>query len=193
MATLVALVAAGLAVQALPGAGFDRQPRIRAYRAKADAFVSEANRRTTFGRARVLRVDAAPAIHTYIRFNVDLHSVEVRHVSLLLWSRTRLRRGYQVRLAEGPWSERGITFANAPMLSPEFIASGRVRARAWKAVDVTSLITGGEQSLSLVLNTTSVNGAEFASRESGFHGPRLVVETVPPETTASTSTSSEGN
>src|SRR5881296_2815424 len=166
MATFVALVAAGLAVQALPGAGFDRHPRIRAYRAKADAFVSEASRKTNFGRARVLRVDASPAMRTYIRFDVDLRSVNVRHVSLLLWGRTPLRRGYQVRLAEGRWSERRVTFANAPMFSPEFVASGPIRAKAWKAVDVTSLITGDEHSLSLVLNTPSLSGAEFASRES---------------------------
>ena len=182
---------AGLAVQALPGAGFDRGPRIRAFRAKADAFVSEASRRTNFGRVRVLRVDASPMIRTYVRFDVDLRNEDVRHVSLLLWSRTRLRRGYQVRLAEGRWSERRVTFANAPMFSPEFVASGRVRARNWKAVDITSLITGEEHSLSLVLTTPSLDGAEFASRESGLHGPRLVVETLPPETTGSTSTSVE--
>ena len=94
-------------------------------------------------------------------------------------------------LLRGRWSERKVTFANAPMLSPEFVASGPIRAKAWKAVDVTSLITGEEHSLSLVLTTPSLDGAEFASRESGLHGPRLVVETVPPETTGSTSTSSE--
>src|SRR5205823_1827654 len=88
----------------------------------------------------------------------DLRNEDVRHVSLLLWSRTRLRRGYHVRLAEGHWSERGVTFANAPMFSPEFVASGRARATNWKAVDITSLITGEEHSLSLVLTTPSLDG-----------------------------------
>ena len=42
---------AAISVDALPGAGFDRAPRIRAVRAKADAFVSGANMNRNFGAA----------------------------------------------------------------------------------------------------------------------------------------------
>ena len=48
VAALIGLAAAGWIVQALPGAGFDRDPKIRAYRAKADAFVNEAAPRRNF-------------------------------------------------------------------------------------------------------------------------------------------------
>ena len=48
--------------------------------------------------------------------------------------------GYQVRLATESWRERRITFDNAPRVSPRFVSSGRLRARAWKAVDITSLV-----------------------------------------------------
>jgi hypothetical protein len=166
-------------VQSLPGARIDREPRIRAVRAKADAFVSGAMRQKNFGRMQQLRVDAAPRVRAYMRFNVNVTSGDVQHVSILLWSRTRSKAGYQVRLVEDAWRERGITFANAPVLSPDYVASGPLRANAWKAVDVTPLtdmMSGDETSVSLALTTSSSKGVDLASREAGLHGPRLVVE-----------------
>ena len=172
-------VAAGVAAGALPGAGFDREPRIRAVRAKADAFVSGANMNRNFGAASDLRVDASPTFRAFVRFNADVKSGDVQRVSLLLYSRSRSRRGYQVRLVEEPWLERRITFLNAPSLSPTFILSGQLKARSWKAVDVTSIVeeaSGGSDYVSFALTTRSQNAVELASRETGLHGPRLVVE-----------------
>jgi len=177
-----------LVVDALPGAGFDRNPRIRAVRAKADAFVTEASRNQNFGRTRELFVDASPTVRTYVRFDVDLKLGDVRHVTLLLYSRRRLRTGYQARLVRSDWREARITYVNAPRLAPTFVASGPVRARAWKAVDVTSLVAGAQDSISFVLTTASVRGGVFSSRETGLHGPRLVVETMRNDTTQSTTT-----
>jgi hypothetical protein len=56
------------------------------------------------------------------------------------------------------------------------MSSGPLRARAWKAVDVTSLVTGETGEVSLALTTVAPAGILFASRESGLKGPRLVVE-----------------
>jgi hypothetical protein len=178
-------------VQTLLGAGLDRGPRIRAVRPKADAFVSEANRTQNFGTARKLKVDSSPTVRTYVIFDVDLRSEEVQQVSLLLYSRTRSRVGYQVRLIGERWRERRITFANAPALSPDFVASGPVRARAWKAVDVTSLLSGDERYVGFALTTVSMKGIKLASRETGLHGPRLVVELQRSDTTRSTTTNTE--
>lgn len=178
-AIFAALLVAGLAVQSLSAENLDRQPRIRAVRAKADAFVSGAERTTNFGRMQELRVDAAPRQRTYMRFDVNVKSGDVQHVSVLLWSRTRSRAGYQVRLVADTWRERGITFANAPLLSPDYVASGPLKAGAWKAVDVTMLtdeMTGGDNSVSIALTSSSTKGLDLASREAGLHGPRLVVE-----------------
>jgi len=171
-----------LIVQALPGAGFDRGPKIRAYRAKADASVSMATPTRNFGRARQLLVDASPTVRTYVRFDVDLTSSDVSHVSLLLYSRSRSRTGYRVQLVYGRWKERAINFANAPELMPSSVASGPLRAWSWKAVDVTSLSIG-ENGVSFALTTESSNAAVLTSRETGFHGPRLVVEATRGDTT----------
>jgi hypothetical protein len=178
-ASLVALVLAGLAVEALPGADLRREPRIRAVRAKADAFVSGANRARNFGASPDLRIDASPTFRAFIRFKANLTSDRVERVHLLLYSRTHSRAGYQVRLVEEPWREREITFLNAPSLSPDFVRSGALKARSWKAVDITSLaeeLSEGEAYISLALTTRAHNAVELASRESGLRGPRLVVE-----------------
>ena len=52
-------------------------------------------------------------------------------------------------------------------------------ARRWKAVDVTSIVeeaSGGSDYVSFALTTRSLDALELASRETGLHGPRLVVE-----------------
>jgi hypothetical protein len=175
----VALTAAGLAAQTLLGASFDRPPPIRAVRAKADAYVSGANRQTNFGRVQDLKVDAAPRARAYMRFDVNVKAADVLRVNLLLWSRTKSRVGYQARLAYDSWREGRITFANAPSLSPDYMGSGPLKAHAWKAVDVTSLtdqVSDGDGSVNLALTTTSSKGLDLASRETGLHAPRLVVE-----------------
>ena len=148
-------------------------------RARADAFVSGAQRQTNYGRMQDLKVDGAPRVRTYMRFDVNVKSGDVKRVNILLWSRTKSQAGYQVRLVSDAWRERAITFANAPALSAEYIASGPLKARAWKAVDVTSLtdqVSGEDNSVSLALTTGSSKGLDLASRETGLHAPRLVVE-----------------
>jgi len=193
---LVALTAAGLAVQTLMGAGFDQPPQIRAVRAKADAYVSRATPQTNFGRLQDLKVDAAPRARTYVRFNVNVKSGDVQRVNILIWSRTRSRAGYQVRLAYDSWRERKITFANAPGLSPDYMLSGPLKAHAWKAVDVTSLtddVSGADDgSVNLALTTTSSKGLDLASRETGLHAPRLVVERGGRQGDPPTTTTTEG-
>ena len=85
------------------------------------------------------------------------------------------------------WNERKITFANAPEISPPYVASGPLAARSWKVVDITSIVVG-EKGVSLALTTTAPNAATFASRETGKRGPRLVIEQQPEETTTRSTT-----
>jgi hypothetical protein len=174
-------------VQGLAGAGFDRDPKIQALKAKADASVSEATPRRNYGQARQLLVDGSPVVRTYVRFDADLRSEEIQHVSLLLFNHRRSQAGFKVQLVYGRWSERKITFANAPEFSPPYVASGPLSARSWQVVDVTSLVVG-EEDVSLALTTSSPNRAMFASRETRKRGPRLVIERQPPDTTTTRST-----
>ena len=161
--------------------------------AKADAYVSAVNRTQNFGRAHELKVDSSPTLRTYVMFDVDLNSGhgQVKQVSLMLYSHTRSQAGYQVRLVSERWRERKITFANAPVASRDFVRSGPLGARAWHAVDVTSLVSDDHKYVSFVLTTVSQKGIAFASRETKVHGPRLVVERED-DTTTSTATTTTG-
>ena len=114
---------------------------------------------------------------------MDLSAEDVRHVTLLLYTRTRSKAGYQVGLVTRSWQERRVTYKNAPSISPDFVPSGALRPGAWKAVDVTSLVAGDDGPVSLALTTYSPNAVEIASRETGLHGPRLVVERLQNDTT----------
>jgi len=138
--------------------------------------VSASAQDANYGGQRTLTVDARPVTRAYLRFDVDLKKGNVSRVNLLLFSRTRSRLGYHVHLVTESWRERRITYDNAPRLSSRFISSGRLRARAWKAVDVTSLVGDEDDEVNIALTTVAPAGIVFASRESGLIGPRLVVE-----------------
>lgn len=169
----LALITACACAAATPAATGDR---IRAFRASADAHVSAATRTANYGRARRLTIDSRPLARTYLRFAVNGQSRDMKRLNLLLYSHTRAPLGYQVRLATRRWKERRITFENAPRPSSRFVSSGPLRARAWKAVDVTSLVGYVHEEVSLVLTTSGMRPISLSSRESGLHGPRLVVE-----------------
>jgi hypothetical protein len=153
-----------------------------AVRAEADAHVSAASREQNFGRLRRLTIDGRPVTRAYLRFDLSEVDEDVRRINLLLYSHTASRIGYQVRLATRKFRERRVTFANAPRASSRFVVSGRLRARRWKAVDITSLLGAGRGEVSLVLTTAGPNAIAISSRESGITGPQLVVEYGPPET-----------
>jgi hypothetical protein len=138
--------------------------------------VSATAQNANYGKQRELTVDARPLMRAYLRFNINLRPGNVTRVNLLLYSHTRLRLGYQVRLVTENWRERLITYRNAPRISSRFVSSGPLRARAWKAVDITSLVGFEDNNVNLALTTVAPKGIVFASRESGLTGPRLVVE-----------------
>lgn len=133
-------------------------------------------RGANFGGFRRLTVDARPLSRAYIRFIVVPQSGTVRRVNLLVYVHTGSRLGYQVRLATRSWNERRITFANAPRVSSRYVSSGALRAGAWKAVDVTSLVGRVGVNVSFALTTVGSRAIELASRENGLRGPRLVIE-----------------
>lgn len=147
---------------------------IRAYKPVADAYVSSARPRANFGRAPVLRVDGAPETTTYLRFRLKKMGAEGTSVTLLLRPRTAARASFAVRrVTARQWTERRITFANAPLPSARYTAAKPVRLGTWSAIDVTPFVEGGGD-VSLAITTRAQQELSFASRESR-QGPRLVI------------------
>jgi Right handed beta helix region len=75
------------------------------------------------------------------------------------------------------WVESDVTWNNRPPASTTAVADfGAVRRNAWVEVDVTKAVNGNG-TYSFVLATSSTDGSDYRSRESGT-APRLVVTTT---------------
>ncbi len=136
----------------------------------ADAYVSKAAKRRNFGRARVLRTQRLPASRVYLRFDLrSLSEATITKATLRVYALGSTRGRFTVRSTSGRWTERGITFRNAPRPGSSIAASGRVR-RGFLSIDVTRAAKAGEL-VNLVL-TSSRGLVRLASRESG-RAPRL--------------------
>jgi hypothetical protein len=79
-------------------------------------------------------------------------------------------------VADNTWVEDSVTWNTAPMDDLTLLASlGPVEQENWYEVDITSLITG-DGTYSFRINTTSTNGADYASKEAGAGlAPQLIV------------------
>jgi Glycosyl hydrolase family 99 len=175
--TIAATLSCALAVSSSTiGSSFAAGPRAhtQSFPAGADAFVTPAQPRRNFGRARDLRVGPERTARAYVRFTIRGVQGIVSRADL----RVFVRSGSGARLLVHPlsgqgWSERRITFANAPRAGAP-VAAGRASG-GWTAVDVTRLVTrSGVVSLAL----SSSRLVRLGSRESG-QGPRLVLEVGP--------------
>src|SRR5918992_2828546 len=109
VAATIAIIAAAISVAAIPSTDARREPKIMAVRAKADAYVTAARREANFAATPRLTVDGRPVTRVYLRFRLGEVEGPVRRVSLLVYTQSQSRLGYQVRLATRPWSERTIT------------------------------------------------------------------------------------
>jgi acid phosphatase type 7 len=178
----IALILSGLGLAAPPSDGAIGDPMIIALRAKADAHVNALGPTSNYGRLPRLRIDASPLVRTFLRFETGKYKGKVERVNLLVYSRTRSAIGFRVRSVAQTWRERRITYANAPRLSPRWVASGPLSAGSWTAVDVTPLVGDAEdRKIGFALSTATLQSIELASRESGVTGPRLVLEIAQPE------------
>ena len=137
------------------------------YKPAADAYVTAADPRANFGRARVLRSGKSPAARAYIRFDLtSLADATITKATLRLGSFSRNGR-FAVRVAGSGWSERRITMRNAPRPG-RVIASVKAR-RGLLSINVSKAVTAGKQ-VTFVL--TSTKPLRFQSREAGST-PRL--------------------
>jgi hypothetical protein len=143
------------------------------FKASADASVTKAQPRRNFGRSELL-VAARPSTRSYLRFRVRGLGGPVSRAVLMLHSEEGTA-SFKTRLAKGNgWSERRITFSNAPALGR---SGGSVRphgAKAWVTADVTRLVSGNGE-VSFALTSAGRRGA-VASRQQGRDAPRLLVQ-----------------
>src|SRR4051794_6878830 len=148
-------------------------------RPSADFGVSAAQPQRNFGAQRSLVIARAPAARAFMRFTLTARRVRGERFTLWVYPLRDAPAGVQIRHAsEAAWRERAITFRTAPQAGRRIVDSGPLRARRWKAIEVTSLVAHGAR-VSLALTTTSARTVQIASRESGANAPRLTVSPAP--------------
>jgi acid phosphatase type 7 len=181
--TATILVVIPLALVALVGHGTTKSGRRQAGMTKgtflpvADGYVAERHARKRYGRAPMLRTDAAPGIiRSYLRFRVDGLAGTVRSATLRLFAGSGSRNGVEVRaVADTRWEERTLDYATAPPVQSTVDSIAPIKARTWVTADVTALVKGnGDVSMALVALGSSA--IRYSSREAGARAPRLVVE-----------------
>lgn len=158
--------------------------------ASADAYVTAAAKKRNFGRARVLHVGIRPASRAYLRFDLKgIAGATVTKATLRLHAVSSLRRcaprggaalsarrcpwaSVTVRRTSARWSERGVTFRNAPRAGARIASSGPV-GRGLVTVDITRIVRGVSTGKPLNLALTAPSGlVRVASRE-GARAPRI--------------------
>jgi parallel beta-helix repeat protein len=139
----------------------------------ADSYVNESSPSRNYGTATSVRIDGEPRLVTYLRF--DLSGITVVDEAVLrIYATSRAAVGFDVRTASDDWSEREVTFQNAPQPDGDIVvASGPFGAEAWVEVDVTSLILP-DRTITLMLATEHPTAVAMASRESGT-GAQLIL------------------
>src|SRR4051812_38987391 len=144
---------------------------------KDDATVRLVPPNQNFGRQTKLRLSGGTVLErAYLRFDLDDFDDGVRSAQLRIYNYDPSSVGFDVRTSATNWSEKSITWANAPTPSTRVIASsGPLKPKTWTTLDVSSAITPGAPYVSLVLTTTDRNPIELASEESDDRDPRLIV------------------
>jgi hypothetical protein len=142
----------------------------------ADTYVHAFNY-ANYGTLTILRTGASPEIRSYLRFQVQGLTRPVTKATLRLWAQTTSSAGYEVRsVNDNTWTETTLNYNNAPAVGDVIGSSGVINADTWTEVDVTSYITG-IGIFNLALTSTSTSSFTFASRESSYGRPELILET----------------
>jgi beta-glucanase (GH16 family) len=142
----------------------------------ADSFVDSSYPSSTFGTESTLKVDASPAVHSYLRFNVQLPpgaTITAATLKLYTTYESTTRGFYVARVSSNSWSEASLSYDNAPALGPQLGSSGSWSAPGYKGVRLpVSAVAAGLNSFGV--GTTSSYSKSFHSRE-GANRPKLIV------------------
>jgi acid phosphatase type 7 len=141
----------------------------------ADSYVDASTPAATHGTLASLRVDASPAVRSYLRFSVGGIAGAVTRATLRIWANSAQTTGYDAySVADNTWGETTIASSNSPPFGATRLGgSGKITAGTWASVDVTSAVAGNGM-VSFGLSTANSTAVSFSSRE-GPQPPQLIV------------------
>jgi hypothetical protein len=142
----------------------------------ADAYVTAAIPNTNYGTSQQLRIDAGPAVNSYLTFNVQGLGGTIASAKLRIYANSSSSAGCKAfSVADVTWGEGTIVYNNAPAIGSQIGSYGAIRSSTWIEIDVTSLIRGNG-TFSLAIKGINDTAVSLASRESA-NKPQLVITT----------------
>lgn len=146
----------------------------------ADARVNAASPDTNYGSGKAAVVDGSPLNRDYLRFDVVGLQGTVTSATLSLYALAD-GGGVDVRtVADDSWSERRITFDNAPPVGPVAASSEALVAGSRATIDAAALVPG-DGVISMALTTASTVARKVGTREVSAQTPQLIVTTSAPD------------
>src|SRR5207249_3287594 len=95
--------------------------------ASADSYVNAGATTTNYGSATTLRTDSSPVNIAYLQFVVPALTGTVGGVALRLYPNSPNNGGVAAyAVAPTAWTEKGITYQNAPALASRLSTSGKI-------------------------------------------------------------------
>jgi len=140
-----------------------------------DGFVSEAEPTRNFSAEPQLRVDGAPLLESYVRFEVETEGFAVRKAWLELDVTDPTSNGPKLFRARSNWSEESLTWNTLPGLGESPIGNlGALSANTRVSYDLTGVVTD-QGAYSFALLPESSDGTVFSSSDAGWpsRGPYL--------------------
>ncbi len=157
----------------------------------ADTYVDNTAAGTNFGTSGQLGVDNSPVKRIFLKFGVSGVTGTVGNAKLRIHTddvggAQSSNGGTFKSMTNTTWSETGVTWNNQPAIDGATLGSlGAVSRNAWYEVDVTSYVTGNG-TFSIGVTSSSTDGADYDSRETGANSPQLVITTGTTTTTTTT-------
>ncbi|HZM80868.1 MAG TPA: DNRLRE domain-containing protein [Candidatus Limnocylindrales bacterium] len=148
----------------------------------ADTYVNNQSPSTNFGTSGQLGVDASEVKRMFLKFTVSGLTSPVTAATLRIHiddvSGAQSNNGGTFRaMSNTTWSETAVTWNAQPAIDGATLGSlGAVSRNTWYQVNVSALITGNG-TFSIGVTSSSTNGADYDSRETGATAPQLIVTT----------------
>jgi PKD repeat protein len=147
----------------------------------ADSYVSNLSGNTNYGTATAVKVregtpESPTTWHTYLMFNVTGITGPVSNVKLRLYVTDASTDGGAVYSVSTIWTETGLTYNNAPVISGSSLGStGTTVLGTYVEINLGAGAITGNGIYSFALKSASINNAAYNSREAGTNPPQLVV------------------
>jgi hypothetical protein len=142
----------------------------------ADTFVNASAPTTSYGTASSMAVDTSPQEQSFLRFDLtNISGRTIEDVRLRMYQTDASPVGGRVfSMTSTSWDET-ITWNTRPAIDgPQLGSFGAVSTGTWYEADLGPLALA-DGPLSVAMDSTSTNGAQWASRQS-LKQPQLIVE-----------------